>query len=206
MALPPPENAPPDLLSPVVASSVPKLFTVADLAVLPSDLPSGPVLYELDNGRLITMPPAGNLHGAIETKFAGALLYEGEKRGLGKARCGEVGIILWRNPDRVVGADAVFIANSSLPLRQSPEGYLETIPDLVVEIRSKNDTLAFVQRKVEDYLTAGVRVVWVADPDKRSVTAHRRGQEPQVLSEGDTLTVEEIIPGFKLSVKEIFEG
>src|SRR5262249_44652210 len=85
------------------APPVAKVFTAADLAVLPSDLPSGPVVYELDNGRLITMPPPGNVHGAIETKFAGAFLYEGEKRGHGKARCGEVGIILWKNPDRVVG-------------------------------------------------------------------------------------------------------
>src|SRR5579864_6201248 len=94
-----------------------RLLTAADLAALPEELPSGPVLYELDNGRLIIMPPPGDIHGSTEHKFAGHFFMQGEMRGLGKSRCGEVGIILWRDPDRVVGADAVFIANRSLPLR-----------------------------------------------------------------------------------------
>ena len=85
----------------------------------------------------------------------------------------------WRNPDRLVGADAVFIANSSLPIRESSEGYLETIPDLVVEVRSKNDTLPAVQRKVDDYLTAGVKVVWVVDP-----AAHGDGSSSQRATAG----------------------
>jgi Uma2 family endonuclease len=174
-------------------------FTIADLAALPAELPSGPVCYELDNGRLITMPPPGDIHGSIEGNFSAAFKIQGEVRGFGKAR-GEVGIILWRNPDRLVGADAAFIANRSLPLRRSVEGYLETIPDLAVEVRSKNDSWAAVKRKVEDYLKAGVRVVWVADPESRTVTEYRANTEPRVYQESDTLSVEDIIPGFQLSV------
>ena len=184
--------------------SVPRLLTVEDLAVLPSDLPSGPVRYELDNGSLIIMPPPGDLHGAIENKFAGAFLYEGERRGFGKARCGEIAIVLWRNPDRVVGADAVFIANSSLPIRLSKEGYLETIPDLVVEVRSKNDTDPEINQKVADYLRAGVKIIWVADPDRRTVTAYSSGQPERIYIEDDTLSVEHIIPGFRLAVRDVF--
>ena len=182
-----------------------KVFTIADVAELPSELPSGPVLYELDNGRLITMPPPGDVHGAVESNLAFALKSQGEHRGLGKARSGDVGIILWRNPDRLVGADAVFIANRSLPIRHSPEGYLETIPDLAVEVRSKNDTQPAVQRKVDDYLSAGVQVVWIVDPAARTVTAHRRDVEPQVYRENDTLIVEDIIPGFQLLVRDALQ-
>ena len=187
------------------AEYVPKLFTAADLAMMPTDLPSGPVIYELHHGRLITMPPPDDIHGAAETKFAGAFLYEGEFRGLGKARSGEVGIVLARNPDHVVGADVVFIANRSLPIRRSPEGYLETIPDLVVEVRNKNDTQPAIQRKVDDYLAAGVRVVWVPDPAARIVTEHRPGAEPRVYLEDDTLTVEDVIPGFQLLVRDALQ-
>jgi Uma2 family endonuclease len=181
-----------------------RLLTVADLAALPEELPSGHAIYELDNGRLIIMPPPGDLHGAVEVKLSSPLFTQGEERGLGKVRCGEVGIVLWRNPDRVVGADAVFIANSSLPLRISPEGYLETIPDLVVEVMSKNDSWEAVRKKVEDYLKAGVRVVWVANPKTRTVTEFRRGQET-VYTEKDILTVEDIIPGFHLPVARVFQ-
>lgn len=150
------------------------------------------------------MPPPGDLHGGVEAKFTAELVDQGDKRGMGKTRCGEVGIILWRDPDRVVGADAIFIANGSLPIQRSTEGYLLTIPDLVVEIRSKNDTLAEILAKVADYLRAGVRVVWVADPEARTVAAHRPDQEPKVFQESDTLTVEEVIPGFRMAVKDVF--
>jgi len=198
---PPGLSALPTGARPLVEYS-PKLFTVADVAELPSELPSGTVLYELDNGRLLTMPPPGDVHGAVEGNLITALKIQGEQRGLGKARSGDVGVILWRNPDRLVGADALFIANGSLPIRHSPEGYLETIPDLVVEVRSKNDTLPAIQRKVDDYLTAGVKVVWVVDPAARTVTAHRRDVAPQVFLEDDTLTIEDVIPGFQLLVRD----
>lgn len=148
------------------------------------------------------MPPPGDLHGAIEGNLVAALKTQGEFRNLGKARCGEVTIILGRNPDHVLCADALFVAAASLPIRCSPEGYLETIPDLVVEVRSKNDTRPAIQAKVDDYLAAGVRLVWVADPFARTVTAHRPGVEPQVYLEDDTLTAEDIIPGFRLLVRD----
>jgi len=103
-----------------------------------------------------------------------------------------------------VGADAAFIANQSLPARLSPEGYLDTIPDLVVEVRSKNDTQPEIDHKVNDYLTAGVRVVWVADPAAGIVTAYRPGQAPQVFGPQDTLTVDDVIPGFRMPVRDVF--
>lgn len=182
-----------------------RLLTAADLAELPSELPSGTVRYELDDGRLVVMAPPGDEHGAVELAIAAALRVQGQDRGHGKARCGEVGIVLRRNPDRVVGADAVFIASGSLPLRLSPEGYLETIPDLVVEVVSKGDTQPRLRRKVAEYLAAGVRMVWVADPGRRWVTVHRPGREPEVLGEDQELTAEEIIPGFRLSVRDALE-
>jgi Uma2 family endonuclease len=181
-----------------------KLWTVAELAALPDEGPDGPVLHELDNGRLITMPPPGDIHGGVENKWAAYFFIHGELPGHGKARCGDVGIILWRNPDRVVGADAAFIANRSLPIRRSPEGYLETIPDLVVEVRSKNDTGPEIATKVADYLRAGVRLVWVADPARRIVTAYRPGQPEVVLTDADTLSAPDIIPGFQLAVAAVF--
>ena len=64
-------------------------LTAADLAALPAELPTGPVLYELDNGRLVVMSPPGDLHGAIESNITAGLKYEAERRGFGKARLGE---------------------------------------------------------------------------------------------------------------------
>ncbi len=189
---------------PATTALVPRPLTVADLAAMPSELPSGPVVYELDNGRLIIMSPPGFVHCAVELNVGTQLKVQGQHRGLGTAASGDVGIVLRRNPDRVVGADAAFVVSASLPIRVSPEGYLETIPDLVVEVRSKNDTQSEIDHKVNDYLQAGVRVVWVADPAAQTVTAYRNGQPPQVFTAADTLTVPDVIPGFAMPVRDAF--
>jgi Uma2 family endonuclease len=130
-------------------------------------------------------------------------MIQGELKGHGKART-EVGVILWRGPDRVVTPDVLFIADRSLPLRTSPQGYLETIPELVVEIRSKNDSLKYVQRKVQHYLKAGVEVVWVADPAARTVTIHTTSGDPVTCGEHDTLQLPGLIPGFSMAVADVF--
>jgi Uma2 family endonuclease len=197
--------APDPRARPAVAP-IERLFTVEDLDALPGELPSGPVTWELDNGRLIAMSLTGDVHGGVEAKFTASLTYEGEFKGHGKVRCGEVGIILWREPaDRVVGADVVFVATRSLPIKRSKEGWLETIPDLVVEVRSKNDTDASVEQKVKDYLLAGVRVVWVADPRKETVSVHAGSQPERILSGEELLAVEDIIPGLRIRVQSVFE-
>jgi Uma2 family endonuclease len=74
-----------------------------------------------------------------------------------------------------------------------------------VEVRSPNETHASLRRKAEDYLTAGVRVVWVADPETQSVTEYRQGQPPRVFGPDDTLTVEDVIPGFCAAVRDVFQ-
>jgi Uma2 family endonuclease len=180
-----------------------KLLTVADVAALPRSLPSGDVRYELDDGRLIVMPPPGDIHGAVQSNVVTQLKIQGEFRGLGRART-EVGLVLRMNPDRLTGPHAVFVTAALLPLKRSKEGYLETIPELVVEVRSPNDTGPEVQAKVDEYLAAGVRVVWIADPEDQTVTAHRANQAPHVFGPSDTLVVPDVIPGFQIPVADLF--
>jgi Uma2 family endonuclease len=191
--------------APIVVASHGRLFTVADLAALPTDLPSGPVNYELNNGRLEIMSPTGRKHGKSQAKITGHLMYLGELKGHGEVMT-EVGVILWRNPDRVVGPDVAFFSNSRLPTKDSPEGYIETIPDLVVEVRSKNDSHTEVEQKTKDYLQAGVQVVWVVDNNARTITVSGSNNTVTVLRENDVLRAEEIVPGFEVPVKDIFSS
>lgn len=148
------------------------------------------------------MAPPGDIRAARQARFVAFLFNQGELPGHGQAR-GEVGLLLRRNPDHLVGPDAAFIATASCPPRLSPEGYLLTIPELVVEVRSKNDTQAEIDQKVRDYLAAGVVLVWVADPDTRTVTAHRANQSPAVFAAGGTLTADPVIPGFAVPVADL---
>jgi Uma2 family endonuclease len=93
----------------------------------------------------------------------------------------------------------------NLPVQQSPEGFLLTIPDLVVEVRSKNDTAAYLDRKVADYLKAGVQVAWVVDPSSKTVIEHRSNVLPRNLSGIDTLQCDDLLPGFRLELAELFK-
>ena len=181
-----------------------RLLTCADVVKLPESLDSGDVRYELDNGRLIIMAPPGAYHGTIQLNVGFELKRQGELPGHGKAST-EVGVVLWRNPDRLVGADAAFVATASLPIVVTREGYLETIPDLVVEIRSRNDTLAELMAKVQDFLTAGVRIVWLVDPPSRSVLVYSGSSEPTRIGEDEILNAGDVIPGFQLKVSDLLQ-
>ena len=69
---------------------------------------------------------------------------------------------------------------------------------------SPGDTNNEVEDKVDDYLTAGTKLVWVANPHRRTVTIHRPGAQPVMLRETDTLTGDDVVPGFACPVAEIF--
>jgi Uma2 family endonuclease len=191
------------LIEPLQPEVAARLFTAADLAAMPTELPSGSVGFVLDNGRLIVVSPPGNRHSAIQGNIVEALKQQGTRNGHGKTRV-ELGVVLRRNPDRVVGVDVAFITIASLPVRESPEGYLETIPDLMVEIRSKNDSLSYLQRKIADYLTAGAKVAWLVDAEREQVTVYRSSGAPEVLDSQQTLTLGDVIPGFALAVADVF--
>jgi Uma2 family endonuclease len=181
-----------------------RLLTIADVLALPTELPSGPVDYELNNGCLVPMSPPGRRHGELHASLGVALHIQGQQQGHGKVFV-ETGVVLWRNPDRMVGPDISFVASRSLPVRDSAEGFLETIPELVVEIRSKNDRQAEIDQKVADYLKAGVELIWNVDPATETVVEHRPKTEPRTLGKADTLECEEIIPGFRLALAELFQ-
>lgn len=179
-------------------------LTASDLEAFPAELSSGPVDYELDNGRLVLiMSPPGFGHGSLQARLSGYLLAMGELKGHGRV-ISDTGLILWRNPDRLVSPDVAFVAARSLPVQQSKEGYLESIPQLVIEIRSKGDSARFISRKVEHYLKAGVEVVWVVDPSAKTVTIHTPTAAPIIRGASDTLELTDLIPGFALAVTDIF--
>jgi Uma2 family endonuclease len=178
------------------------VLTAADVALFPRTLATTDVDYELHDGRLVVVAPPGAGHAHRQVRFGAYLFTHGEQRGHGRAYA-EVGVLLRRNPDHLLGTDAAFLTTAQLPPRLSPEGYLLTVPALVVEIRSKNHTQPEIDAKVRDYLAVGAVLVWVADPDARTVTAHRPNQDPVVFAAADTLTADPVIPGFAVPVADL---
>ena len=151
------------------------------------------------------MPLPGGIHGAVNANIVFQLKLQGDQHGYGKTLA-ETGVILRSSPDRVVGPDSCFVDAASLPLDYSPEGFLTTVPALIVEVRSKNDTIAELERKAGEYLAAGAQLVWVLDPIRAVAVVYQAGHPPKLLGLADDLTAEGIIPGFRLNVGDVLRA
>ena len=77
------------------------------------------------------------------------------------------------------------------------------VPAFAIEIISPNNTAADMFNKVEEYLAAGVRLVWQLFPERRSVIAFAPDQAA-VFRPGDTITAEPVLPGFACPVTDLF--
>ncbi len=184
-------------------ADVARLFTIADVEALPTSLPSGDVDYELHEGRLIFVSPPGRRHGTVQGRVS-ALLVEAENAGLG-LQFADTGIVLGRGPDSLFGCDAAFVVRSRFPIEETREGYLRTIPDLVVEVRSKDNTMAELKRKATLYIKAGVRVVWLIDPFAKNALIYRGAAEPVTLKEDAVLTDPDILPGHERRLADLLK-
>jgi Uma2 family endonuclease len=180
-----------------------RLLTIADVDKLPTRLPSGDGDYELDNGKLVIVSPPGRRHSKVQTRIA-AMLDRAEQDSHGEAFT-EVGIVLWRSPDRLVGSDAAFVAKARRPVRETREGNLETIPDLVVEIRSKDDTLAELKDKAADYRKAGVQTVWLIDPVNRNAIVYEGAAAPTMLAENGVLSQPVLLGKHQVCLADLFK-
>ena len=159
--------------------------------------------YELSKGELLPMTPVGWRHGAIVVKIARVLAEYTEKGKLGNVST-EVGFRLSRKPDTVRAPDVAFVSRARVPAGALSEKFVEFPPDLAVEVLSPEDTAREVLRKVEEYLSAAVSLVWVVDPGTQTVTVYHSLQDVKILSAGQELDGAEVVPGFKIAVAEIF--
>ena len=107
-------------------------------------------------------------------------------------------------PDKVRRPDVSFIVLGRLPAEQLPEGHITIAPDLAVEVVSPNDRAYDIDHKVEEYISAGVRLVWVISPAGRTVRVHRADGTVALLGQKDELDGEDVLPGFSCAVCELF--
>jgi Uma2 family endonuclease len=183
------------------AIAQPKLLTAEEFMRLPQ--PEDGSQQELVQGVIVMVPPPSFYHGICCSRVCRKVGNFVEDRGLGFVTSNDSGVILERDPDTVRGPDVAFWSKERLPTPPA-EGYPSVAPDLVVEVLSPSDLFPRVLRKVQQYLKAGVRMVWVLVPEDRSVTVCRPGEEQRILSENETLDGADVLPGFTCPVAELF--
>jgi Uma2 family endonuclease len=122
----------------------------------------------------------------------------------GVVASGEVGCILRRDPDTVVGIDVAYFS-AELMARQTDETTLvEGPPKLAVEVLSPSDKTEEIRDKVLEYLAAGVEMVWIVDPYFYTVTVHRPTAPPEMFNNEETLSGGATLPGLEIAVAELF--
>jgi Uma2 family endonuclease len=181
------------------APIVPPGMTAEELLELPDDH----MRHELVEGELRTMAPAGEGHGWVAMAIGSKVFDHVEQQRLGRVYAAETGFILRRRPDTVRAPDVAFVAADRLPAKG--RGFAELAPDLVVEVVSPSDRASEVAEKAEMWLDAGVRLVWVVDPQARLAAVHHPGGLVTVLRQDGVLDGEDVLPGFRLPLAPLFE-
>ena len=169
------------------------------------NMPDDGFRYELVRGELRRMPPYGHVYGEYLSPITESLRAHAKANGLGRVYAAETGFKLASDPDHVRAPDAAFVRSERAAAARETTGFFPGPPDVAVEVVSPRDTYTEVEEKVADWLDAGTLAVIVVDPRRRAVKVHRSPADTVVLTEDDTLTVEDAVPGWKLPVSDIFE-
>jgi len=178
-----------------------KLVTAEELWQMPEPLDGA--RYELFEGELVQMTPAGGRHGKCCGLIARALIAYATEHGAEHVATNDTGVFTERDPDTVLGPDLAYWSRERLP--EMPEGLVEVAPDLAVEVVSPSDTQIHLHRKVLHYLDHGVRLVWVVDPKTRTVTEYRSRRDVCILGDQDEISGGDVLPGFSCRVDKFFE-
>ena len=113
--------------------------------------------------------------------------------------------VLPGDPNRIRKPDASVIRTERIEaVPEFDPGYIPIVPDLAVEVLSPNDIWSDVAEKVREYLAAGFPLVWIADPNFRTVMVHAAGADPVLFTAGQTITAEAALPGFACLVSDLF--
>jgi Uma2 family endonuclease len=176
------------------------LLTANDLEQMPDD---DSVQLELDEGELITMPPAGMDHGSQGIDISFVLKAFVKKHRLGRVYGADTGFRL--SDDTVRAPDIAFVRKERLAAVHR-KGFGFGAPDLAIEILSPSDSIRQLTRKIRQYLAAGCHTVWVVHPERKEIDVYEKSGADRTLTADDRLEAPELLPGFSILVGELFEA
>jgi Uma2 family endonuclease len=162
--------------------------------------------WELIDGELIEMAPSSSESSRVGLTFGYYLRGFAKPRGLGEVFGAEGGFrVVVGGVEMVRVPDAAFVSADRLPKAPDNKGFYRVAPDLVVEVVSPSDRASDVLAKVMMWLDAGARLVWVADPETRTITVTNADRSSHVLRDGDDLTGGDVLPEFVVPVAALFD-
>jgi Uma2 family endonuclease len=122
----------------------------------------------------------------------------------GHVLCGEAGVRLTKDPDTTVGIDIVYVSAEVMARQTRGATLVEGVPLLAVEILSPNDTVDEIDEKIDAYVSAGVPLVWIINPYRRTVSVYRPQARPELVTEDQHLVGDPALPGFRVLLGDLF--
>ena len=169
-------------------------------AFLGMDLGEG--AFELVRGEVVELAPSENAHGYVCGNVGALLLGFGRRTRHGHTTNDSAVMI---DDLTVRGADVSYYSKAQCPRALVGTGRPPVAPDLVVEVLSPGNKTGVMLTKIGEYLSAGVRMVWVIDPKRRTLTIYRPEEfAAVVLAEGDAVADLPELPGSGCEVAEFF--
>jgi Uma2 family endonuclease len=148
------------------------------------------------------MSPTGGDAGPVGAAFTSYLFQHVKPRRLGRVYSAESGFIIFPGRELLRAPDVAFVRADRVP--HGIRGFPQLAPDLVVEVISPTDVKIAVMTKADMWLDAGVRLVWVADPDDQTITVLGPDRTSRLLRQGDVLDGGEVLPEFRVPVLDFF--
>lgn len=186
------------------ANSVERLISLDEFARLPNlGQPS-----ELVLGKVVLMNVPAGSHGKYQLNIGRALGRYLDRYDVGHLT-GEVGVVTRRDPDSLRAPDVAFYSYGRLPPGETPAGYWNVSPELAFEVRSQFDRWVEIVAKVGEFLSAGVQVVAVLDPQERKLHVYSADRPTLILGENESFPVgdflPEVLPGCSLAVRDFLK-
>ena len=181
-------------------STTVQLVTADELFLMPRD----GFRYELVKGELRKMSPSGSEHGAIVVNITLPLAQHVKANNLGVCFGAETGFKIASAPDTVRAPDLAFVSRERIPESGITKKFWQGAPDLAVEVLSPGDTVYELEEKVQQWLAAGTKAVWVLNPKRRGVSVYRSMSDVTLLAESDELDGGDVVPGFRCKVADFF--
>ena len=155
------------------------------------------------NGELILMPPTGGETGRRNANLNAQLWIWNQRSRLGEVFDSSSGFKLPNGAERAPDASWVTQARWNALTPAQKEKFPPLCPDLVVELRSANDRLLGLQAKMQEYIDNGTRLGWLINRKDKQVEIYRPEQAKEVLHNPSTLSGENVLPGFELTLQDI---
>ncbi|MGH7998667.1 MAG: Uma2 family endonuclease [Brasilonema sp.] len=187
------------------------MFTIKDLEQLQVEHPEWQM--ELVDGSIVVMGPSDYESEELGAEFIRLLGNWVRPKKLGRVTGSSAGFILPSIETEDTKASNGISRNLRAPdisfvkaerLKKSKRDFVELVPDLMVEVKSKSDRIKPLVEKIELFLQLGCTIGILIDPDKLTVTVYRLNQNSVVLKDNDKLTLPELLPGWEITVSELW--